>query len=118
MKCFQYSWSVNAAAQAAGIAALSDIEHVEEGREAVQAGKQFLSDSVASLELECLPSAANFLLVRVGQASELRLALLKRHKICVRGCTSFGLPEYIRVGIRNMDDNHKLVEALRQVLQT
>lgn len=115
---FQYSWSVNSPAQAAGIAALSDPGHVEKGREAVYAGKRFLTGSFASLGLECLPSAANFLLVRVGQATELRLALLQRYKICVRDCTSFGLPEYIRVGIRGMDDNRKLVEALRRLIRT
>ncbi len=115
---FQYSWSVNAPAQAAGIAALSDPGHVERGREAVYAGKRFLSDAFASLGLECLPSAANFLLIRVGQATELRLALLQRYKICVRDCTSFGLSEYIRVGIRGMDDNRKLVEAFKQVLRS
>ena len=116
VKRFQYSWSVNAPAQAAGIAALSDPGHVERGREAVRAGKRCLSDAFASMGLECLPSAANFLLIRVGQATELRLALLQRYKICVRDCTSFGLPEYIRVGIRNMEDNRKLAEALRQFL--
>ena len=114
---FQYSWSVNSPAQAAGVAALSDPGHVERGREAVHAGRRFLSDAFASLGLECLPSAANFLLIRVGHATELRLDLLRRYKICVRDCTSFGLPEYIRVGIRVMDDNRKLVEALRQFLR-
>ncbi|MCY4653749.1 MAG: histidinol-phosphate transaminase [Dehalococcoidia bacterium] len=118
VKRFQYSWSVNTAAQAAGIAALSDTEHIEKGRKAVQSGKRFLSDAVTALGLECLPSAANFLLIRVGWASELRLDLLNRHKICVRDCASFGLPEYIRVGIRNMEDNRKLAQALGQVLQT
>ena len=118
VKRFQYSWSVNAPAQAAGIAALSDPGHVERGREAVYTGKRFLSDAFASLGLKCLPSAANFLLIRVGQATELRLALLQRHRICVRDCTSFGLPEYIRVGIRGMEDNRKLVEALRQFFRT
>ena len=114
---FQYSWSVNAPAQAAGIAALSDPGHVEKGREAVYAGKRFLWDAFFSLGLECRPSAANFLLIRVGQATDLRLNLLQRYKICVRDCTSFGLPEYIRVGIRCMEDNRKLVEALRQFLR-
>ena len=33
---YQYSWSVNALAQAAGIAAIADREHVERGREAWQ----------------------------------------------------------------------------------
>ena len=58
----------------------------------------------------------NFLLLKVGRASELRLELLKRHKVCVRDCASFGLPQYIRVGVRNMDDNRRLADALKEVL--
>ena len=39
---YQYSWSVNALAQAAGIAAIADREHVERGREAVRIDKGYL----------------------------------------------------------------------------
>lgn len=117
VKGFQYSWSVNAPAQAAGIAALSDPEHIEEGREAVRAGKEYIEKAAHSLGVELAPSAANFLMLRVGDAAGIRLKLLMEHGICVRDCTSFGLPEYIRVGIRGMDDNRKLVEALSQLLR-
>ena len=120
---FQYSWSVNAPAQAAGIAALSDRQQVEKGREAVREGKEFLLKAASLLGLECAPSAANFLLFRTparrGQrmsAAELRLRLLTQHKVCVRDCASFGLPEHIRVGVRTMDDNRRLAEALTQIL--
>ena len=114
---FQYGWSVNAPAQAAGIAAIADREHVEKGLETARVGKEYLVNAARSLGLECVPSAANFLLLRVGRSADLRLALLRRHKMCVRDCASFGLPEYIRIGIRTMDDNRRLAEALRQVLQ-
>ena len=110
---FQYSWSVNAAAQAAGLAALEHPRHVERGRRKVRAGKEFLTSALARIGLECLPSAANFLLIRVGQASSRRLKLLKKYKVCVRDCSSFGLPEHIRVGVRNTEDNQRLVQALR-----
>ena len=116
VKRFQYSWSVNALAQAAGVAAMSDQKHIEKGRAAAQVGKEYLVNAALSLGLECVPSAANFLLFRVGRASEIRLALLTRHGLCVRDCASFGLPEYIRVGIRTMDDNRRLFEGLSQVL--
>ncbi len=116
VKRFQYSWSVNALAQAAGIAALADSEQVEKGREAVREGKEYLIEAARSLGLECAPSAANFLLMRVGNAAGVRLELLTRHKVCVRDCASFGLPEYIRVGVRTMDDNRRLSEALKQVV--
>ena len=39
---------------------------------------------------------------------------LKRYKICVRDCGSFGLPEHIRVGVRNIEDSQRLVRALKQ----
>ena len=123
VKSFQYSWSVNAPAQAAGIAALSDRQQVEEGREAVREGKEFLLKAASLLGLEYAPSATNFLLLRVparqGQrmsAAELRRRLLTQHKVCVRDCASFALPEHIRVGVRTMDDNRRLADALAQVL--
>ena len=110
---FQYSWSVNAAAQAAGIAALDRPRHVETGWRMVRAGKEFLTSTLSQIGLEYLPSAANFLLIRVGQASRWRLKLLKQYKVCVRDCSSFGLPEHIRVAVRNTEDNRRLVQALK-----
>ena len=100
VRAWQHSWSVNAPAQAAGIAALSDTRHVGNGRVAVQAAKSYLVNELGALGLRCMPSAANFVLVKVGDARTLRHALLERHGIIVRDCASFGLPEYIRVGIR------------------
>ena len=116
VKSFQYSWSVNAPAQAAGIAAMANPEQVELGREAVREGKEFLLDMARSLGLQCAPAAANFLLLRVGNAPDVRMQMLTKHKVCVRDCTSFGLPDYIRVGVRTMPDNRRLAEALKSVL--
>ena len=115
---FQYSWSVNAAAQAAGIAALADREHVERGRGVVDEGKEYLRQFASDFGIECPPAAANFLVLNVGCAREVREALLVQHRICVRDCTSFGMPEYIRIGVRTMEDNRRLTEALKSVLPT
>ncbi|MCY3756935.1 MAG: aminotransferase class I/II-fold pyridoxal phosphate-dependent enzyme [Acidobacteria bacterium] len=82
------------------------------------ASKNFLEGTLSRMGLECLPSAANFLLIRVGDASRLRLELLKRYKICVRDCGSFGLPEHIRVGVRNIEDSRRLVRALKLATAT
>ena len=113
---FQYSWSVNAAAQAAGIAALSDSDHVKRGRETVRQGKEYLGTAARHLGIECPPSAANFLLMKVGRGHQVRTALLKEHRICVRDCASFGLPKYIRIGVKTMEDNRRLIDSLKQVL--
>ena len=113
---FQYTWSVNAVAQAAGVAALDDPDHVEKGRLVVRAAREYLVREVRGLGLACTPPSANFLLVEVGNATALRLELLRRHRVCVRDCTSFGMPSHIRIGVRGMQDSHRLIDALTDVL--
>ena len=115
---FQHSWSVNAAAQAAGVAALADPGHVERGRAAVRAGRSYLRRELGRLGLPCSPSATNFLLVRVGDAAAVRLRLLREHRVCVRDCASFGLPEHVRIGVRRMEDCRRLAGALQEVMVT
>lgn len=112
----QPEWSVSAAAQAAGIAALADTEHVERGRAAVAEGKEYLVSAIAGLGLEVQEGAANFILVRTGDATRLRSRLLGRG-FAVRDCTSFGLPEHIRIGVRVRSECERLVEALAAVLE-
>lgn len=108
-------WSVNAAAQAAGLAALADGEHLARAREAVGEAKAYLTRELGALGLTVVPSAANFLLVRVGQAAAFWAALLRRG-YCVRDCTSFGLPAYIRIGVRTLPECRGLLAAIREVV--
>lgn len=110
----QHSWSVNAVAQAAGIAALADARHIRKGRDAARKAKRYITAELTALGLECVPSDANFILVKVGDAADLRHRLLTRHHIGVRDCASFGLPEYIRIGMRTTQECERLVAALRQ----
>ena len=65
-------WSVNAAALAAGLAALTDEEHVRRGREVALAARDYLASALARLGLGVVPSATNLLLVRVGEARSSR----------------------------------------------
>ena len=116
ISALRYCWSINALAQAAGVAALEHHDHIVKGRETVHEGKEFLQDELHGIGLECIPSAANFLLVKVGDAAGLRLRLLEAHGICVRDCTSFGLPEYIRIGVRRIGDCRNLISAMKDVL--
>ncbi len=111
----QPSWSVNAVAQATGLAALKDDGHVEDAREVVAASKAYLYRELVSLGLTVKPSAANFLLVRVGNGAKVRGALLKRC-IVVRDCSSFGLPEHIRIAVRRPEECQRLIQFLREVL--
>jgi L-threonine-O-3-phosphate decarboxylase len=107
----QPPWSVNAAAQAAGLAALADPEHVAAGRRAAAEARAHLAPRLAALGYRSLPSTANFWLVEVGDAAGLRARLL-RHRIVVRDCTSFGLPGHIRLAARPRPECDRLLAAL------
>ncbi|MCL5075762.1 MAG: histidinol-phosphate transaminase [Chloroflexi bacterium] len=107
-------WNVNAAAQVAGIAALQDDEHLESACRAIEEAKRYLMYEITALGLRVLPTAANFFLVEVGDATLFRSALLKRG-CCVRDCTSFGLPRFIRIGIRTQPECERLVTAIKEV---
>ncbi|MBI4318841.1 MAG: histidinol-phosphate aminotransferase family protein [Chloroflexi bacterium] len=110
-------WNVNAFAQAAAIASLGDGEHLARSRRQVDAAKRFLADELSHLGFVVVPSRANFLLVRVGDATSFRLALL-RQGLCVRDCTSFGLPEYVRLGVRTLPECRQLLATVREVLRS
>ena len=108
---FQPDWSVNSLAQAAGLCALADDGYLERARDAVNRSKQLLVDRLTASGYTVLPSAANFLLVEVGNGTMMREQLL-RHGLVVRDCGSFGLPQCIRIGIRAESDCQRLAEAM------
>jgi histidinol-phosphate aminotransferase len=113
----QPAWSVNAAAQVAGAAALSDKEYLPKARKLIMESKDYLIRELELLGLRVCPTAANFLLVKVGNAKRLRYELLE-HGMCVRDCSSFGLPEFIRVGVRTLPECMHLISVLKGYIKT
>jgi len=104
-------WSVSSFAQAAALAALSDLDHIEHAQEAVAASRAHLTDGLRRLGFNPYPSVANFVLVPVGDGCRVTLALLERG-FAVRDCTSFGFPDCIRIGVRTISDQDRLLAAL------
>ena len=115
-RAFQPSWSVNAVAAAAGIAAAREEGFVEATLAEVMLRRRELFSTLEGLpEITPYPSAANFLLVHGPEGLPEELA---RQGILVRGCEPFrGLgPGFFRVAVRREEDNEWLVEALRASL--
>jgi L-threonine-O-3-phosphate decarboxylase len=113
----QPPWSVNSYAQAAGMAALGDEEHVAEGRRLSRRVKATLVDGLSRLGFRCVPSRASYWLVRVGDGQQVRDELLRRG-ILVRSARSFGLPAHIRVAARPMEESERLLAALGWLLSS
>ena len=74
-----------------------------------------LAEGLRGLGLEVRESPANFLMVRVGRATEVARALRERG-IRVRDCTSFGLPEWLRLSAQREEAIRALLLALEEVL--
>jgi histidinol-phosphate aminotransferase len=76
-----------------------------------------LTEAFRRLELPFVPSAANFILVRVGQGLAVYEGLL-REGVIVRPMDGYGLPEYLRVTIGLPEENARFIEALETVLRS
>ncbi len=104
-------WNVNALAQAAGLAALEDQEHLQRTLAALRRERDAFLSSLCDLGLDILPSETHFFLLRVGDAAAFRRRLLA-HGILVRDATSFGLPAHVRIATRRPEANQRLVAVL------
>ncbi len=102
-------------AQAAGLAALDDEAHVQDARDVIADSKAFLYEQLGSMTIPFTPSSANFLLVKLGDAHQVRMALLRRG-IAVRDCTSFGLRQHIRIAVRRREECERLIRELEEVM--
>jgi histidinol-phosphate aminotransferase len=112
----QPPWSVNAVAQAAGLAVLQAEEHLQDTLAKTRQVALELRQALLALGLRVRPSDTHFFLVEVGDAAKTRVKLLQR-SILVRDCTSFGLPSFVRVATRRPGENHRLIAAWRDLLE-
>lgn len=108
-------FNCNALIQAAALAALEDREHLERTRANNLAGLKFLERSFHDLGLQYVPSAANFVLVRVGDGQKV-FADLQKLGIITRPMASYQLPEWLRVSVGTPAENERFLDALRKVL--
>jgi histidinol-phosphate aminotransferase len=107
------AFNVNAPAQAAGIAALSDTDFLKRTIEMTTTGRRYLTENIGALGYRVLPSVGNFLLVEFGpRAEEIRL-FLKDKGIFIRQMGAYNLPHHLRVSVGTADDNERLVGQLK-----
>jgi histidinol-phosphate aminotransferase len=107
-------FNANGIAQAGALAGLRDDAHMEATRRVTHEGRNFLQAEFLAMDLEFVPSYANFVLLRVGDGKKVFDALLK-HGIIVRAMGSYGLPAWIRVSVGTMPQNEAFVAALRDL---
>ncbi len=110
----QPPWNTNVVAQKLGLIALQADEYLAECQARLREAKNYLVTELTALGLRPLPSKANFFLIEVGDAKKFKQILLRKG-ILVRDCTSFGLPNYIRLSVQTLSNCEKLIKAIREI---
>jgi histidinol-phosphate aminotransferase len=96
----------------AGLAALEDEAFLEETVETARWARGYMHEH---LDAPTWESGGNFVLVEVGDAAAVAEACQERGVI-VRDCSSFGLPECIRVTTGTREETKTAVETINEVL--
>jgi histidinol-phosphate aminotransferase len=107
-------YNVNRLGQVAALAAVEDREHREKTRQLVLAERAFLMRELATRGFLFPPSQANFLLVKVADATKAREALA-RAGILVRDGSMVGFPGHLRISIGLHETNQRLLAVLDSV---
>lgn len=108
-------FNINSIVQAGAIAALDDAEHMRKTRENNARGLVFFERAFRELKLEYVPSAANFILVRVGEGQKIFDAMQKMGVI-VRPMGGYQLPEWIRISVGTSKENERCLNVLKSVI--
>ncbi len=111
-------FNVSATAQAAGLAAVEDLEFLAKSVAHNEAWLAWLTEELRALGLTVPESFGNFVLVRFpetpGQDAEAADAHLKSKGIIVRRMGGYGLPDALRITIGLEDEMRAVVQALQE----
>jgi histidinol-phosphate aminotransferase len=109
-------FNVNAAAIAAGIAAIEDAGHIETSVAHNDKWLTWVTAEIEKLGLKVTPSVANFVLIHfAAEGTHTAIAAdehMKKHGIIMRRVAGYGLPNALRMTIGSESDNRAVVAAL------
>lgn len=108
-------FNINSIAQAGALAALEDAGHMQKTRANNADGLKFYTEAFEQLGLEFVPSAGNFILVRVGDGQKVFNAL-QQLGVIVRPMSGYQLGEWIRISVGTPAENERCVASLKKVL--
>jgi len=112
LRRFLLPWAVSTIGQRLVPALFAHIDRFRAQWEDTLAQRNRMAAGLRGAGLAVRHGRCPFLLVNVANATEVRARLLTTHRLCVRDCTSFGLPEWIRVMPRSAEQNSMLILRL------
>ena len=109
-------FNVSSLGLVAAAAALDDDDFIARGYAANRLGMAQLTQGLRNLGIEFIPSEANFLACRIGNASMVYQRLLAQGVI-VRPIAAYGMPEFLRVSVGLAAENERFLRALKTAIE-
>jgi histidinol-phosphate aminotransferase len=110
------SYNVNALTQALGVAALEDRAYQDEQVRKTLDQRARLEGALGALGCSWPESAANFLLVEIGERAEQIYLALKQQGLLVRWWRAPELRTKLRISVGKPDENERLIQTLTAAL--
>lgn len=101
--------------QAAALAALDDHEHVRRSIRSNREGLKQMFEGLAALDIQAIPSYANFILVELGTDAKPVSDELLKLGVIVRPMRWMRFPNAIRVTVGTRAENEKFLRAMAQI---
>jgi histidinol-phosphate aminotransferase len=108
------SFSISALAEAAGLGALKDSEHVRRTLENNAEGAALLMDGLSEMGMHPVPTNTNFIYFETHEDANQLASKLQAEGIIVRSLVPWGIPHGIRVTIGAPEHNQHFLRALRK----
>jgi histidinol-phosphate aminotransferase len=113
-------FNVNAAAIAAGIAAIGDVAHVERARQHNEKWLAWLTEEIGRLGLQVTQSVGNFILIHFpdtkGKTAKDADALLTSRGCVLRAVGAYQLPNALRMSVGTEEANRLVVKTLAELM--
>src|SRR5436190_367284 len=117
MEKIRQPFNINSLIQAGALAALDDHEHISRTKQNNAEGLQFFSIEFKRLNLEFVPSAANFILVKVGDGQKV-FEGMQKEGVITRPMGGYKLPEWIRISIGTPEENRRCLAVFEKIINS
>ena len=109
-------FNLTVVAQAAGLAALEDTEHVRRTRDNNREGMRYFGQELPKLGATLTHSHTNFVFADFQRPAVELYELLLRKGVIVRPFAGQGFPTCLRISVGTPAENERCVRALKEVL--
>ena len=109
-------WNVSSLAQAAGVAALKEVDFLNQTKELIQRERPWLQTKLEDFGFRVCPSSVNYLLFQGPDDLHSRL---KEKGIAIRNCDNYpGLTSgWYRIAVRRHEENEALIAAIGSIVK-